>query len=291
MYRDARRPPPQRNRVALTGSSSRASGPRRALQIALGALSWVGFGLLWLWQLEVYVPATWLYSICLIAIILGTWILFTIGWVRWNRNIYDRRHRRTTPVRMEVGFEHDSLGRPIRASGGIRAAEGQVLISVDEDGAKRYERERKRPALPRLPALPEIPRRPRELPAALAAALAAANGAAPANGNGVHPNGNAVYANGVGAHANGVGAPLSGNGAYANGHGAYANGVGAPLNGDGAHANGHGAHASGANVHANGDGAHPSDDVHPDGVGANGNGNGNGRRRLSDAEWLLERAR
>ena len=141
--------------VALTGSRSRASGPRRAVQIALGGLSWIGFTLLWMWQLEVYVPSTWLYSICLIAIILAAWVVLTICWVRWNRNIYARRHRRTAPVRQEVAFDEDSLGRPIRASSGIRAAEGQIIVRVDSDGAKTYGPARRR-LLPRLPSVKEL---------------------------------------------------------------------------------------------------------------------------------------
>lgn len=202
----------QRSSVALTGSRSRAGGMRRAWQLALGALSWVGFALLWLWQLEVYVPATWLYSICLIGIILGLWIVFTIGWVSWNRNIYARRHRRTNPVRMEVGFEQDSLGRPIVASGGIRAAEGQIVISVDEGGAKRYEPAKRR-LLPRLPSVRELLPDWDAIPVAAAAPAAAVP--MTANGNGyAHHNGHAVVGvNGGAPHANGNG---NGNG---NGHG------------------------------------------------------------------------
>lgn len=157
MGRQGHRPDPERSRqsVALTGSRSRSSTPRRVFQIALGVLSWIGFGLLWMWQLEVYVPSTWLYSICLIAVILAGWIVFTVCWVRWNRNIYSRRHRRTAPVRKEVSFTQDSLGRPISAPGGIRAAEGQIIVDVDDDGAKTYEPER-RSILPRLPSVAEL---------------------------------------------------------------------------------------------------------------------------------------
>lgn len=180
--------------VALTGSASRANPLRRAFQAALGALSWIGFALLWVWQLEVYVPSTWMYSICLIAIILAAWIVFTIAWVKWNRNIYARRHRRTTPVRMEVEMAEDSLGRPIVASGGIRAAEGQIFIDVDESDRKRYYRPRKRvPSVREL--LPPWPGTPATAAAAAAEAAeagaagagAAAAPAAPsasANGNG-----------------------------------------------------------------------------------------------------------
>lgn len=141
--------------VALTGSRSRASDARRAVHVVLGAVSWIGFVLLWMWQLEVYVPSTWLYSICLIAVILAAWVVFTICWVRWNRNIYARRHRRTAPVRQEVAFDEDSLGRPISAASGIRAAEGQIIVSVDEAGAKTYQPARRR-LLPRLPSVKEL---------------------------------------------------------------------------------------------------------------------------------------
>lgn len=208
-----------RRSVALTGSRSRASDGRRAVQIALGALSWIGFGALWMWQLEVYVPSTWLYSITLIAIILAAWIAFTVCWVRWNRNIYARRHRRTTPVRQEVSFTEDSLGRPIVAPGGIRAADGQIIVSVDEDGAKRYDPARRPLRLPRLPSVKEL------LPDW---------DAVPVNG---HRNGNGrVAVNGNGnSHA-----PVNGNG---NGHGhALVNGNGhVPVNGNG-NGNGNGSH-------------------------------------------------
>ena len=206
--------------VALTGSASRAGESRRAIQIVLGGLSWIGFALLWLWQLEVYVPSTWLYSICLIAIILAVWIVFTIAWVRWNRNIYSRRHRRTSPVRQEVSFYEDTLGRPIKALGGIRAAEGQIIVSVDDDGNKRYDSAQRR-RLPRLPSIREL------LPDWNAIPVGAnGNGHAPVavNGNGHVPA--AVNGNGNG-HAP-VTVPLAVNG-NGNGHG---NGNG---NGNGHH--------------------------------------------------------
>ena len=201
-----------RRSVALTGSGTRASKPRRAIQIALGALSWIGFALLWLWQLEVYIPATWLYSICLIGSILGVWILFTICWVRWNRNIYARRHRRNSPVRQEVAFYQDTLGRPILAPGGIRAAEGQVIVSVDGAGNKRYDRARRAPRLPRIPD--GLPDWSAPLPAALRERTAAA---AALGGNGNGDNGNGHHPAPVNGDGNGNPAPVNEN-ETGNGH-------------------------------------------------------------------------
>jgi hypothetical protein len=67
-------------------------------------------------------------------------------------NIYRRRHRRTSAPEREVDFEHDQLGRRIVAPRRITAERGQVLISVEEPGIKRYELAEPRPPTRALPA-------------------------------------------------------------------------------------------------------------------------------------------
>ncbi|HSZ14645.1 MAG TPA: hypothetical protein VK790_11495 [Solirubrobacteraceae bacterium] len=102
-------------------------------------MSWVALAALWVWQLDVYVPSDWLGGVELILALLAGWTCFSVMWVAWCRNIYRRRHRRTSPLKREVNFERDALERRIVAPPGIAATRGQVVISVDEAGVKRYQ--------------------------------------------------------------------------------------------------------------------------------------------------------
>jgi hypothetical protein len=184
--------------AALTGSTSRAKGPQLVLQSSLGVLAWLGFSALWVWQLEVNVPERWLDSLTVIGTIAGLWVIFTLGWVAWNRSIYRRRHRRNTPVRLEVGMDHDSLGRPIVASRWIRTAPGQILISVNGDGTKRYrEAELSSKAMPTRGTTPTpLPTRgatPTALQRLIQGVLTHRNGRARRNGH-PHRNGRPAWA-------------------------------------------------------------------------------------------------
>jgi hypothetical protein len=138
--------------VALTGSRSSASPRRRRGHVLLGAMSWIVLAALWVWQLDVYVPSNWFGGVALIIILLAGWTCFSMMWVAWCRNIYRRRHRRTSAPEREVDFEHDQLGRRIVAPRRIAAERGQVLISVEEPGIKRYELAEPRPPTRALPA-------------------------------------------------------------------------------------------------------------------------------------------
>jgi hypothetical protein len=125
--------------VALTGALSHASTRRRLGQVLVGLASWLGLAALWVWQLEVYVPANWFNGVELILAMLAGWTCLSIAWVWWCRDIYRRRHRRTTPLRREVDSQHDSLGRGVLLAPEIHAARGQILVSVTEHGVKRYD--------------------------------------------------------------------------------------------------------------------------------------------------------
>jgi len=120
--------------------------------VLLGTASWLVLAALWVWQLNVYVPSDWLGGVELILVLLAGWACFSVAWVVWCRNIYRRRHRRTSSLKREVGFERDPLGRRILAPPGIAAARGQVLISVPESGVKRYEIVERRAPMRTLPA-------------------------------------------------------------------------------------------------------------------------------------------
>lgn len=126
--------------VDLTGVASEASWLRTFFHVVFGALGWIAFGGLWLWQLTSNVPDRWLEGVLLIAVILVAWTLFTICWVTWNRNIYRRRHRRGDPVVVEVEVDEDTLGRPVIGARKARDHAGQIVISVDEEGSKHYRR-------------------------------------------------------------------------------------------------------------------------------------------------------
>ena len=94
--------------VALTGSRSSASPRRRRGHVLLGAMSWIVLAALWVWQLDVYVPSNWFGGVALIIILLAGWTCFSMMWVAWCRNIYRRRHRRTSAPEREV----DELAEP-----------------------------------------------------------------------------------------------------------------------------------------------------------------------------------
>ncbi|HEY4809934.1 MAG TPA: hypothetical protein VIH71_02645 [Solirubrobacteraceae bacterium] len=137
--------------VALTGSRSSTRRRQRLAHLLIGAASWLVLAALWVWQLKVYVPADWLGGVELILVLLAGWACFSVVWVVWCRNIYRRRHRRTSPLKREVDFERDTLGRRILAPSGIAAARGQVLISVREPGIKCYELVGPHTPMPTLP--------------------------------------------------------------------------------------------------------------------------------------------
>ncbi len=133
---DVARPTP----VALTGSRARISAPRRLGHAAFGLASWLALAALWVWQLGTYVPDSWFDGVATILVLLVLWAVFSVAWVAWSRNIYRRRHRRTTPVRHEVDFTQDTLGRRVVAAPEVTAAHGgHVLVTVSEDGVKRYQ--------------------------------------------------------------------------------------------------------------------------------------------------------
>jgi hypothetical protein len=71
-------------------------------------MSWIVLAALWVWQLDVYVPSNWFGGVALIIVLLAGWTCFSMMWVGWCRNIYRRRHRRTSAPEREV----DELAEP-----------------------------------------------------------------------------------------------------------------------------------------------------------------------------------
>lgn len=126
-----------------TGLASRASRPRRLLHVLAGVLGWIGFAALAVWQLGFFVPPKAGDGLAALAACGAALTCAGIGWVRWNQAIYRRRHRRTSPIVMNVDFSHDSLGRPIAAPPGACEAQGQIFVAVDAaTGVKSYRRQR-----------------------------------------------------------------------------------------------------------------------------------------------------
>jgi hypothetical protein len=72
----------------------------------------------------------------------GTFLTFTmlsLVWVKWNRSIYGRRHRRRAATLVLVAFSHDTLGRRISALPGLRRRAGEIVVSIDPaDNVKHY---------------------------------------------------------------------------------------------------------------------------------------------------------
>jgi hypothetical protein len=124
--------------VALTGSRAHTGRARLTGHLIAGVAGWVVLVGVWAWQLAVHVPANWLGGVGLIFALLAAWVCFSIAWVEWNRSIYRRRHRRTRPIERELTFTHDALGRPVAAPAGLALLRGQLIVSVDAEGVKRF---------------------------------------------------------------------------------------------------------------------------------------------------------
>jgi hypothetical protein len=123
-----------------TGASSRASARRRFLHLAAGAGSWLGFAGLWVWQLDVSVPPGWPWAIAALAVVLGAYAVMVPAWVRWNRAIYRRRHRRTSPVQIPVDFSHDMMGRTVAVAPELALYPPMIVVTVSEDDSTKLYR-------------------------------------------------------------------------------------------------------------------------------------------------------
>jgi len=131
--------PPPAPRVA-TGARSRASAGRRALHVAIGAGSWLAFAGLWAWQLNVSVPPTWPLALAALAAVLLAYSLLVPAWVRWNRNIFRRRHRRTAAAVHPVDFSHDMLGRTVAVAPELDLDPKTIVVTVSGDDATKLYR-------------------------------------------------------------------------------------------------------------------------------------------------------
>lgn len=129
---------PTRLRVPLTGSRSRAAAAARAGHVLAALAGWVALAVLWVWQLGLGVPSRWADGPAVILVVFVLWVGLLLCWVGWSRNIYRRRHRRTTPLSSPVDFTEDSLGRRVRVEPRTLAAH-TVEISVTLPGVKDYE--------------------------------------------------------------------------------------------------------------------------------------------------------
>lgn len=127
-------------RLVASGSAEDLGRGRTALHLLVAVVGWLGFITLWVWQLEVFVPANWLSGLELIGVFLVVFALASPAWVLWNRSIYRRRHRRATPIVLEVQFERDSLDRPLAVSPAVLLHPAEIRVTVSDDGAvKRYD--------------------------------------------------------------------------------------------------------------------------------------------------------
>ena len=129
-------PPLSAKRVS--GSASSASRGRRIFQVLIALLSWITFAVLWMWQIGDYKPSNLELYPAFIGAALVIMLGIGRGWIQWNRSIYRRRHNRNSPVVREVDFSHDAIGRPVHCHADLRYAAGQLIVSVDDDGAKVY---------------------------------------------------------------------------------------------------------------------------------------------------------
>lgn len=130
-------PPPTR---VATGARSRASARRRVLHVVVGAGSWLGFAGLWVWQLNVSVPPNWPIALAGLAGVFGAYAVLVPAWVRWNRSIYRRRHRRTSSVQVPVDFGHDMMGRTVAVAPELDLDPPTIVVTVSEDDSTKLYR-------------------------------------------------------------------------------------------------------------------------------------------------------
>ncbi len=106
----------------------------------MGVAAWAGFGWLWYLQITQHLPDQWRSEVGGIGILLVAFTVLTLAWVRWNRNIYRRRHRRVAPLVVPVSFAHDTQGRQIAAPLRLGQSAGEIVVSLDATrNVKRYE--------------------------------------------------------------------------------------------------------------------------------------------------------
>lgn len=126
-------------RLVATGQASRSTRARSALHALAGAASWIALIVLCAWRFGSDAPAhagSAVLAIGLTGIVFAT---LGVAWVAWNRNIYRRRHRRTSAIVTPVAFTHDTTGRQIAAAPGIQEASGTIVVDIDpESGRKTY---------------------------------------------------------------------------------------------------------------------------------------------------------
>jgi hypothetical protein len=121
-----------------TGSASRSSRLRKLAHASVGAAGWLLLGVLWIWQIHAgHVPTNWLPVVSVIAGGGVTFATASVGWIRWNRNIYSRRHNRLTPIVAGIQFEFDAVGRTIVASDEGRQA-NHVVVRIDPAAAEKH---------------------------------------------------------------------------------------------------------------------------------------------------------
>jgi hypothetical protein len=121
-----------------TGSASRSSLLRKLAHAFVGGAGWLSLGGLWVWQIrDGHVPADWLPVVSVIAAGAVIFAAASVAWIKWNRNIYGRRHNRLTPIVAGVQFEIDAVGRTIVASDEDRKAD-YVVVRIDSAAAEKH---------------------------------------------------------------------------------------------------------------------------------------------------------
>jgi hypothetical protein len=94
--------------------------------------------LLWVWQVRAgHVPAAWRPAVEVVAAGGAVFGAFSVVWIRWNRNIYRRRHNRRAPLLTAVQFDVDAVGRQIVVDAEDQHA-GHVVVTVDPAGAVKH---------------------------------------------------------------------------------------------------------------------------------------------------------
>ena len=143
LCRDLRRGVPPKAELLVeqgvaTGSASRSSRLRKLAHASVGAAGWLLLGGLWIWQIRAgHVPGNWLAVVSVIACVAVTFATASVGWIKWNRSIYGRRHNRLTPVVAGIQFEVDAVGRTIVASDAARQA-NHVVVRIDPAAAEKH---------------------------------------------------------------------------------------------------------------------------------------------------------
>lgn len=119
-----------------TPEVSKHADPLGTCRVAYGAIAWVVLVVAW-WQVLSRGPQTWVSQLVVPVLAVVVVTAMTLGWVRHNLGIYQRKGPRHGLPEADAPWTTDSLGRRLEFTPGLEDAR---FVRLDLHGdVKRYE--------------------------------------------------------------------------------------------------------------------------------------------------------